>query len=239
MMDTSNLKIKIYADGADINDIREASGQSFVSGFTTNPSLLKKAGVLDYLKFAREVVAEFPNKDISFEVFSNKPEEMLKEAQILHDLGDNVYVKIPIITTDGKSTADVIKKLSEAKINLNITAITTLKQVEIAENNLYHGTKNLISIFVGRLADAGINPEQFIKTSVEITKSHPEAALLWASTREVYNIFEAQQIGVDIITVPPVLIKKLGQTGKSALEVSLDTVKGFEKDIKTSGLSIL
>lgn len=239
MMDVNDLTIKVYEDGAEIEKMRAASQQAFVKGFTTNPSLLKQAGVTDYLAFARQAVAEFPEQEFSFEVFSNEPQEMLREAQILHDLGPRVYVKVPIVTTTGESTADVIKELSAAHINLNITAITTVEQVEVAERNLAPGTHNLISIFVGRVADAGIDPHHLIESSVEITKSHPEASLLWASTREVYNVFEAQQMGVDIITVPPALITKLSKTGKAALEISVDTVKGFQRDIEESGLSIL
>ncbi len=190
MMDVNDLTIKVYEDGAEIEKMRAASQQAFVKGFTTNPSLLKQAGVTDYLAFARQVVAEFPKQEFSFEVFSNEPQEMLREAQTLHDLGPRVYVKV-------------------------------------------------LSIFVGRVADAGIDPHHLIESSVEITKSHPEASLLWASTREVYNVFEAQQMGVDIITVPPALITKLSKTGKAALEISVDTVKGFQRDIEESGLSIL
>ncbi|KRL98743.1 translaldolase [Liquorilactobacillus satsumensis DSM 16230 = JCM 12392] len=235
----TNVKIKIYSDGADIKDMRTVAKNEFVSGFTTNPSLMKKAGITDYQSFARKVVAEFPKYSISFEVFSNDEATMLQEAELLHLLGKNVYVKIPIITISGKSTAPLIQKLSNKGISLNITAITTMAQVKEALTAFAPETQNIISIFVGRIADAGNDPTEFVQQSVAAVKQHPEAELLWASTREVANVFQAQKLGVDIITVPPTIIAKLSQIGKSAQQVSMDTVLGFEKDIKASGLSIL
>ncbi|WP_332237281.1 transaldolase [Sporolactobacillus sp. KGMB 08714] len=234
-----NFKIQIYSDGADIADMREVAKNDFVSGFTTNPSLMKRAGITDYLTFAKQVVAEFPDYSISFEVFSNSQAAMLKEAELLHSLGKNVYVKIPIITTDGKSTAPLIHKLSDKGISINVTAIATIAQVKETVAAFAPGTKNIVSIFVGRVADTGVDPTEFVQQSVSIVKEHPEANLLWASTREVLNIFQAQRLGVDIITVPPTIIKKLTNVGKSAQQVSLETVLGFEKDIKASGLKIL
>lgn len=240
MTENSKLNIEIYSDGANIADMRNVAKNDFVSGFTTNPSLMKKAGITDYMTFAKKVVAEFPNHAISFEVFSNNPEIMLKEAKLLHSLGKNVYVKIPIITTDGKSTVGLIKQLSGNGISINVTAITTLDQVKDAVDAFAKETKNIVSIFVGRIADTGADTTDFVNQSVAITKEHPEAQLLWASTREVQNILQAQQMGVDIITVPPTIINKfVANRGKSAQQVSLDTVLGFEKDIKASGLSIL
>lgn len=196
-------------------------------------------GITDYLTFAKQVVAEFPDYSISFEVFSNSQAAMLKEAELLHSLGKNVYVKIPIITTDGKSTAPLIHKLSDKGISINVTAIATIAQVKETVAAFAPGTKNIVSIFVGRVADTGVDPTEFVQQSVSIVKEHPEANLLWASTREVLNIFQAQRLGVDIITVPPTIIKKLTNVGKSAQQVSLETVLGFEKDIKASGLKIL
>ena len=234
-----HFDIEVYSDGADIADMREVAKHDFITGFTTNPSLMKRAGITDYLTFAKKVVAEFPNYSISFEVFSNDTGTMLKEAELLHSLGKNVYVKIPILTTSGESTAPLIKQLSAKGISINVTAIATLEQVKAATAAFTPGTKNIVSIFVGRVADTGTDPTDFVKQSVAITKPHPEAQLLWASTREVLNIFQAQELGVDIITVPPTIINKLGNVGKSQQQVSLDTVLGFEKDIKASGLKIL
>lgn len=236
---SSKLKIQVYSDGADINDMREMAKKDFISGFTTNPSLLKKAGVTNYLDFAKKVVAEFPDYSISFEVFSNDNSTMLQEANLLHELGPNVYVKVPIITVDGQSTAPIIKTLSASNVNVNVTAITTIEQVQLAVNSFEKGTHNIVSIFAGRVGDTGADPTKFVKESVAAVKGHDEASLLWASTREVLNIFQAQAMGVDIITVPPTIINKLGNLGKTAEQVSLDTVNGFAKDIKASGLSIL
>ncbi|EJE97938.1 transaldolase [Liquorilactobacillus mali] len=235
----NSFKIKVYSDGADIDDMREVAKNKFVSGFTTNPSLMKKAGITDYMVFAKKVVSEFPHYSVSFEVFSNDQAGMLKEAELLHSLGKNVYVKIPVITTDGKSTASLIKKLSEKGVSLNVTAIAMIDQVKETVAAFAPGTTNIVSIFVGRVADTGADPTEFVQQSVDIVKKHPEANLLWASTREVLNIFQAQKMGVDIITVPPTIIKKLTNVGKTAQQVSLGTVLGFEKDIKASGLKIL
>lgn len=239
-MKLSDLKIDVYSDGADIKDMKKMAELDFVTGFTTNPTLMKKAGVTDYMSFAREVVQEFPDKSISFEVFSNDFETMEKEAQIIHKLGKNVFVKIPIITVEGKSTASLINKLSDQGIYINVTAIATLDQVKECVDAFAPGTKNLVSVFAGRVADTGVDPASFVKESAAICKEKDEAYLLWASTREVLNIFQAQELGCDIITVPPAIIEKLNsKVGKSQFDVSLDTVKGFEKDIKSLGFSIL
>lgn len=239
MTELKDFKIKIYSDGANIDDMRHDAQYDFVSGFTTNPSLMKAAGVTDYLTFAKQVVSELGDYDISFEVFGQDDDTMLKEAEILTKLGDKVFVKIPIITTDGKSTAPLIKKLSAADVALNVTAITTLDQVKEASEAFKPGSRNIVSVFAGRVADTGADPIPLMKESLAITQQYSGTELLWASTREVFNIVEAERLGVDIITVPPTILKKLESFGKSAQDVSLDTVKGFEKDIQASGLSIL
>lgn len=233
------FNIDIYSDGADIQDMEKVIDYGFIDGFTTNPSLMKKAGVKDYLSFAKEVVATFPDLPISFEVFSNDFETMEKEAKIIHSLGSNVFVKIPVITVDGQSTAPLIKRLSDQGIFVNVTAIATVEQVQAAVEAFHEGTTNLVSIFVGRVADAGLDPTDFVKESVAICQKVPAAKLLWASTREVANVYQAAQAGVDIITVPPAILTKLQNVGKTAAEVSLATVKGFEKDISSLGFSIL
>ncbi|UAK16395.1 transaldolase [Sporolactobacillus terrae] len=238
-MNLSNLKIDVYSDGADIKDMKEMAKLNFVTGFTTNPSLMKSAGVEDYLTFAKEVVKEFPDKSLSFEVFSNDFETMEKEAQVIHQLGSNIYVKIPIITADGESTAPLIKKLSDQGIFINVTAIATIDQVNDCVAAFAPGTKNLVSVFAGRVADTGTDPTEFVKQSAEICGPVKEAYLLWASTREVINVFQAQELGCDIITVPPSILKKLSKIGKSQLDVSLDTVRGFARDIQSLGYSIL
>lgn len=234
-----NFKIKIFSDGADINDMKKVTQYGFISGFTTNPSLMKRAGVKDYLSFAKQVVKEFPDLSISFEVFGTDIKTMKKEADIIKNLGKNVFVKIPIITTSGESTAPLIKDLSNNGVQVNVTAVSTTKEVQTAVDSFAPGTNNYVSIFVGRVADTGVDPTDFVKKSVDIVSQRKEAQLLWASTREVINVYQAQKLGVDIITVPPAILGKLAKVGKSQYQVSLDTVKGFKKDSDSLGFSIL
>lgn len=239
-MATPTFKTKIYSDGADLEDMKAINQNAFVTGFTTNPSLLKKAGVTNYLEFAKKAVATFPDESISFEVFSNDYDTMLKEAQLLHQLGPNVYVKVPIRTTGGEPTTDLIHDLTASGVQVNITAIATSEQVKEAVDAIVPGTPAIVSIFVGRVADTGADPMPFVKESVALTAGRDEIELLWASTREIYNITQAEALGVDIVTVPPTILEKLvakyGQTGD---EVTMNTVKGFEADIKATGLKIL
>lgn len=236
---SKQFKIDIYADGADFNEMRQVFQYGFVDGFTTNPSLMKKAGVNNYLSFAQKVVAEFPAIPISFEVFSNDFLNMEKEAKIISALGENVFVKIPVLTVQNQSTKPLIAPLSRQGIAINVTAVTTIEQVQAAISAFSKGSSNIISIFVGRLADTGINPKNFVKESAQLCQKCPEAKLLWASTREVQNVYEAAANNVDIITVPPNILSKLRQVGETAEQVSLDTVQGFAADIKQLGFSIL
>lgn len=231
--------IEVYSDGAVIEDMREDAEHSYVTGFTTNPSLIKKAGITNYLEFAKKVVEEFPNHSISFEVFGHDDETMKKEAKIISGLGDHVFVKVPIILANGKSNCPLIKYLASIGVKLNITAITTIDQVNDALNNISDDEESIISIFVGRVADTGRDTDNFVKESVSLTSVHPKAKLLWAATREVINIFDAQKAGVDIITVPPKILNKLKDIGKESVQVSIDTVRGFDKDINDLGFSIL
>ncbi|WP_288527864.1 transaldolase [uncultured Secundilactobacillus sp.] len=239
-MTAPKFNVKIFSDGADLADMKAINQNNFVTGFTTNPSLLKKAGVTDYLSFAKTVVAKFPDEPISFEVFSNDFETMLEEAKLLAQLGDNVYVKVPIRTTDGQSTAPLLHSLTEAGISVNVTAIATADQVKESLDAVVAGVPVIISIFVGRVADTGVDPMPFVHDSIALTKQYPDAELLWASTREIYNIIQADALGVDIITVPPSIIAKLvTKFGQSGDDVTMATVKGFESDIQATGLSIL
>lgn len=231
--------IEVYSDGAIIEDMREDAKKDYVTGFTTNPSLMKKAGITNYMEFAKQVISEFPDYSISFEVFGSDHETMKKEAQTISTLGDHVFVKIPIILADGTSNGPLIKALSDAGIKVNVTAIATVDQVEDALVNVNDDVPSLISIFAGRVADTGQDPTDFVKQSVTLTKKHPSAKLLWAATREVINVYQAQAMGVDVITVPPTILAKLNKVGKSSLQVSIDTVKGFDKDISSLGFSIL
>ena len=237
-MDITNLKIKLYSDGADINDIKKIMGTNYISGITTNPSLLKKAGVDNYKKFAERLVSLYPDVDISFEIFSDDLDEMEEQASLLQSMGKNVHVKIPIITTSGKSTRNIIKKLSEKGINVNVTAVTTIEEVDDALSSFSDRTNNIISLFIGRLNDKFINTKSLIEQSIQHSKKYQNVQMLWASTREVYDIKKAEIAGFDIITVPPTMLEKLELPDKTAKQISIDTVKGFQKDIKLSGLTI-
>ena len=238
-MKLEDLKIKIFADGADIKEMLSFYEGGRVQGFTTNPSLMKKAGVTDYKAFAREVVKSIPDMPLSFEVFGDDFETMEKEAHIIGALGENVYVKIPVINSRGESSAELINKLSTQGYKLNITAIFTTEQVRAAVDALAPNTKNLISVFAGRIADIGIDPKDIIIKSREICNEKEGTELLWASCREVYNIIEADKLGCDIITVGDSVLKGLDNIGKELEEASLDTVRRFVKDAKALGFTIL
>lgn len=235
----SDLKVKIYADGANLKDMLTAYQSGFVKGFTTNPSLMKRAGVKDYLAFAKEVVKEIPDLSISFEVFADDFETMEREALKIHSFGDHVFIKIPITNTKGESSIPLIKKLSGQGLSLNVTAILTPQQVENTVEALNPDVASIVSVFAGRIADTGRDPIPYMKKSVELCKKNKGAELLWASSRELYNVYQADQIGVDIITCTPAIIEKLKKVGKTLEEVSLDTVKGFNRDIQALGYSIL
>ncbi|GGL56885.1 transaldolase [Sporolactobacillus putidus] len=235
----NNLNVKIYADGAVLSDMLDAYNTGFVSGFTTNPSLMKRAGVRDYVAFAQEVVEKIPDLPLSFEVFADNFETMEKEAEKIHTFGKNVFIKIPITNTKGESSIPLIKKLEDKGYSLNVTAILTTNQVEETVAALNPEVENIVSVFAGRIADTGVDPIPYMKKAVELCKQKRGANLLWASSRELFNVYEADRLGVDIITCTPAIIEKLKKVGKPLEEVSLDTVKGFNKDIQSLGYSIL
>lgn len=235
----TDFKIAIYADGASVEGMQEAKQQWPISGFTTNPSLMKKAGITDYVQFAKDALAAVNGMPLSFEVFADDFPTMEKEAEKLAKLGSNVFVKIPITNTKGESSVPLIERLSKKGIQVNATAILTLDQVREVIKAFQPGTKNIVSVFAGRISDTGVDTIPVMKEAVAICKQYPQADLLWASCREVYNIFQAQEIGVDIITVTNAVLAKLSMVGKSAAEVSLETVQGFHKDVKSLGFSIL
>lgn len=236
----TKLNVEVFADGADIEEMKAAYNNKYVDGFTTNPSLMAKAGVTDYKAFAEEVVKAIPDASISFEVFADDLETMEKEAEILKQYGDNVFVKIPIVTTTGESTLPLIKKLSADNVRLNVTAVYTIEQVRDITNAVTEGVSTYVSVFAGRIADTGVDPLPLMKESVEVTHSKKGVKLLWASCREVINVIQADEIGADIITCPADVVKKVNSNlGRNIEELSIDTVKGFAKDIQSSGLSIL
>lgn len=236
----TKLNVKVFADGADIEEMKSAYKNQLVDGFTTNPSLMAKAGVTDYKAFADEVVSEIPDASISFEVFADDLPTMEKEAEILKQYGDNVFVKIPIVTTTGESTLPLIKRLSSKQVRLNVTAVYTIEQVKAITDAVTEGVPTYVSVFAGRIADTGVDPLPLMKESVKVTHSKEGVQLLWVSCREVYNVIQADEIGADIITCPADVVKKVNNNlGRDIGELSVDTVKGFAKDIQSSGLSIL
>tara|TARA_B110000027_G_scaffold133754_1_gene163170 strand:+ start:1016 stop:1738 length:723 start_codon:yes stop_codon:yes gene_type:complete len=233
-----NLKIKIFADGADLESIKDLNTLNYIKGFTTNPSLMKKAGIKDYKGFAIKLLSEIKNKPISFEVFSDDIIEMEKQAEEIASWGKNVNVKIPITNTKNVPTTELIRKLSSKGITCNVTAIFTTKQIEDVVQALDKTTPAILSVFAGRIADTGIDPDKIMKDSINFAKSKPKSEILWASTRENLNIFQAEKIGCHIITVPHDLLKKLTNLGKNLEEFSLETVNGFYTDALSAGYNI-
>lgn len=234
----TDLKVKIFADGADKAGMLEMASKSFVKGLTTNPTLMKKAGIVDYKEFALEILSEIKEKPISFEVFSDDFDEMEKQALEIASWGDNVYVKLPITNTKGEPIYNLISKLANKKVKLNVTAIMTLEQVKNVVNNLNPSVPSYVSVFAGRIADTGRDPLPLMIDSVNALKANPLAELIWASPRELFNIFQADQIGCQVITVTNDVLKKLDLVGKDLNDYSLDTVKMFYNDAKSAGFSI-
>jgi transaldolase len=233
-----DLKIKIFSDGAMLEDFRQMVKQPYIKGFTTNPSLMKKAGVTDYGKFIKDVLSIIQGKPISFEVICDKCNDMKQQAKRLASFGENVYVKIPITNTLGESSAPLVDELTHEGIKVNVTAMLTLDQVKDVARALKGGAPAVVSIFAGRIADTGIDPVPVMMEAKKILKDAPNAELLWASPREILNIFQAEEAGCDIITVAPETLKKIGTVGYDLKKFSLDTVKMFFDDGISSGLKI-
>lgn len=234
------MNIKIYADGAILEKMEEQYKSGVVDGFTTNPSLMKKAGVTDYTSYAKKVVERIPDMSLSFEVFADDFETMEAEARKIATFGDNVFVKIPIMNTKGESSIPLIRKLSAEGVNLNVTAVYTAEQVKDIVEAVDEKASTYVSVFAGRLADNGIDPVPVIKEAEKLCHSKENVLLLWASTREVYNVLQAEELKVDIITCPDDVLKKLQNIGKKTpIELSKDTVVGFSNDIKDLGFTIL
>lgn len=233
-------KIKIFADGADYKSILNFNNKSFIKGLTTNPSLMKNSGVKNYSSFAKKVLKKVTLKPISFEIFADDEKGMYKQAKIISTWGKNVYVKIPVTNTKGVGCYNLIKKLSNEKIKLNVTAIFTEKQVTKVINSLNRNTKSIISIFAGRIADTGIDPAPLIKKSLQILKfkKNKNCEVLWASTREIYSIIAAEKIGCHIITVPNNILSKMNLIGKNLNVYSLETIKDFYNDAKKAQFKI-
>jgi transaldolase len=238
MKPVSELKVKIFADGADKKGMLEMYAKPFIRGFTTNPTLMRKAGVSDYRAFAKEIVAAIPDRPISFEVFSDEFAEMEVQAKEIATWGKNVNVKIPITNTRGEHSTELVRRLSRAGIHVNVTALFTLEQVKDMATALHPDTPAYVSVFAGRIADTGRDPVPLMTEAKAILRRLPRAELIWASPRELLNVFHAEQAGSDIITVTNDLLAKLANVGKDLGEFSLDTVKMFRDDAVKAGFRL-
>ena len=238
MKKVEDLKIKIFSDGADKKDMLAMNSKTFIKGLTTNPTLMKKAGIKDYETFAKDILSTIKEKPISFEVFSDNFDDMEKQAMEIASWAANVYVKIPITNTKKESSKELVQRLAKKKVKLNITAIMTLDQVKTVLSVLDNKVPSVISVFAGRIADTGKDPIPLMKECLKEMKINPKSELLWASPRELLNIIQADQIGCHIITVTKDIIKKLQFIDYDLKDYSLDTVKIFYKDAVDAGFKI-
>jgi transaldolase len=238
MHDLSKLNIKIFADGADRAGMLDLYRHPLVKGFTTNPTLMRSAGISDYQAFAREILAEIRDRPISFEVFSDDFAEMEVQARRIAEWGDNVYVKIPITNTHGETSIPLVRRLAKLGIKQNVTALMTLAQVRDASSALANGPSSYVSVFAGRIADTGCDPVPLMTAAVQLLAMYPHLELIWASPREILNIFHAEQTGCHVITVTHDLLRKLKLVGKDLNEYSLDTVKMFYNDAVNAGFQL-
>jgi len=238
MKTLDQLTVKIYADGADKAGMLEMYAKPYIKGFTTNPTLMRKAGITDYRAFAKDILRAIPDRPISFEVFSDEFAEMERQALEIAGWGDNVYVKIPVTNTRRESSYDLVNRLSRAGVKLNVTALASLKQVREVVAALDKGTSCYVSVFAGRIADTGRDPVPLMAAAVELLRLNPKAELIWASPRELLNIFQADAIGCHIITVTNDILKKLPLVGKDLDEFSLDTVRMFYNDAQAAGFRL-
>ena len=235
----SDLKVKLFTDGADKAQIVAMAKQPWIAGFTTNPSLLKKAGVTDYEAFARDIVQAVPDRHISFEVFSDDVSEMVAQGRVIATWGKNVYVKLPVSTTRGETLYEAVRTLSRDGVKINMTAIFTPEQVEKAIAALDGGAPSCVSVFAGRLADFGIDYRPIMKDAIERARATKTVEIIWASTREVFNVVEADMMGCHIITAPADVLSKLPALGtKTPAELSLGAVKAFRDDAVAAGLRL-
>ena len=234
----ADLNVKIFADGANIAEMIEMASKTYISGLTTNPTLMRKAGVVDYVKFAKDVLKEIQDKPISFEVFSDNLDEMKTQAETIASWGDNVYVKIPITNTAGIATYPVIEHLSRNGIKVNVTAVMTHEQVEQVSMALNSNVESYVSVFAGRIADTGRDPIPTIKKSIELLSDNHKSELIWASPRELLNVIQANDVGCDVITATKDILNKLNLIGYNLNDYSLDTVKMFKSDADASNFKL-
>lgn len=232
------LKVKLFADGADLQGMLAMHANPLIRGFTTNPTLMRKAGVTDYETFARQVLALIRDRPVSFEVFADDFEGMEQQARVIAAWGQNVYVKIPVVTTSGQFTGPVIRRLSRNEIPLNITAVMTVGQVAEVAEALDPKAPAIVSVFAGRIADTGVDPMPHMRECLAVLAQRPKAELLWASPRELLNIFQAEEVGCHIITATNDLLAKLQLVGKDLAEYARETVQMFYSDANACGFSI-
>ena len=238
MNSTQNLNVKIFADGADKETMIDMYNKEYIKGLTTNPTLMKKAGITDYESFAKDILKTVKEKPLSLEVFSDDIQDKKRQALKIAKWGKNVYVKIPVTNTKSESTAKLVKELSDNGVKVNVTAIMTLDQVKEVVDSLNPDVPAYVSVFAGRIADTGIDPLPLMKEVVRITKAKPLAEVIWASPRELLNVFHADSIGCQVITVTNDILKKLKLVGYDLNEYSLDTVKMFYNDSVSAGYKL-
>jgi transaldolase len=236
--DPAQLRVKIFADGADRDGIAELYAIPWIRGFTTNPTLMRQAGIDDYETFAREVLEVVPDRPISFEVFSDDGREMEEQARTISSWGENVYVKIPVTDTQGRPSADMARRLAASGVKLNVTALMTAEQVAMVADWLSDGPDSFVSLFAGRVADTGRDPVPIMSAALDALRPHPHLQLIWASPREVLNIIQADAIGCHVITVTHDLLRKLSNLGRDLDDFSLGTVKMFHDDGQAAGYSL-
>jgi transaldolase len=232
------LSTRIFADGADLDGILALAADPRITGFTTNPTLMWKAGLTDYADFAQRLLERITRHPISFEVFADDAEEMRRQANVIAGWGENVYVKIPVTTTAGESMVPLVNELSESGVKVNVTALFTTAQVELVTAAVRDGAPAFLSVFAGRIADAGIDPLPIIARSVDIMVDAPRAELIWASPREVLNVVQADSVGCHIITMTHDLLPKLDLLGKDLEQFSLETVRMFHRDAAAAGFTL-
>jgi transaldolase len=234
----SGLKVRIFADGADKATMLQLYSKPYISGFTTNPTLMRKAGITDYEAFARDILEAIPDRPISFEVFADDHAEIERQARKIAAWGPNVYVKIPVTNTRAQSLADLVRHLARSGVKQNVTALLALEQVREISAALADGPDSCISVFAGRIADTGVDPVPIMTAALEIMRPHPNQELIWASPRELLNVFQADAIRCHIITVTNDVLQKLALVGKDLHEYSLETVKMFHHDAEKSGFAL-
>jgi transaldolase len=232
------ITTRIFADGADLDGILTLAADTRIAGFTTNPTLMHKVGLTDYERFARDLLERVNTHPISFEVFADEAEEMRRQAVRIASWADNVYVKIPVTSTRGESMAPLARELSEDGVKVNVTALFTTAQVELIAAAVADGAPSYISVFAGRIADAGVDPMPIVAQSLEIMRQAPDSELIWASPREILNLIQANEVGCHIITITHDLLKKLDGLGKSLEQFSLETVRMFHADALAAGFTL-